>query len=256
VLVAVPALALAAFLVTRGGVLFAAALLILGWACLDELYRMTAPAHPAKLAGFAALLALLLAAHYGTRDQVLLIAVAALPVSFLLTIVAPRGSMFGITVTLLGVWWVGLALAHAVMLRALPHGGGIVIDVLVGTFVGDTGAYLGGRSFGRRKLAPRISPNKTVEGLVIGIFCAIVAVWFASLYQPWFQKGDAFLLGVGVAIAAPIGDLFESYIKRQAGVKDSGKLFGAHGGALDRLDAALFTIVVSYYVWLAILTSR
>jgi phosphatidate cytidylyltransferase len=254
VLVDVPAFAVAVFLVARGGVLFAAALLILGWVCLDELYRLSARAHPAKLAGFAALLALLLAAHYGTRDQVLLVAVAALPAAFLLTLVAPRGSMFGVTVTLLGVWWVGLAMAHAVLLRELPHGGGIFIDVLVGTFVGDSGAYLGGRSFGRRKLAPRISPNKTVEGLVIGAFCAIVAVWFASLYQPWFQKGDAVLLGVGVAIAAPIGDLFESYIKREAGVKDSGRAFGAHGGALDRLDAVLFTTVVGYYVWLAILT--
>ena len=254
VLVAVPAFAAAVFLVARGGLLFAAALLVLGWACLDELYRLSARAHPAKLAGFAALVALLLAAHYGTRDQVLLVAVAALPAAFLLTLVAPRGSMFGVTVTLLGVWWVGLAMAHAVLLRALPHGGGIFIDVLVGTFVGDSGAYLGGRSFGRRPLAPRISPNKTVEGLVIGAFCAIVAVWFASLYQPWFQKGDAVLLGVGVAIAAPIGDLFESYIKREAGVKDSGRAFGAHGGALDRLDAVLFTTVVGYYVWLAILT--
>ncbi|HVC84342.1 MAG TPA: phosphatidate cytidylyltransferase [Solirubrobacteraceae bacterium] len=254
VLVAVPALALAVFLVARGGVLFALALAILGCVCLDELYRLTARAHPAKLAGFAALLALLLAAHYGTRDQVLLVAVAALPVAFLVTLAAPRGSMFGVTVTLLGVWWVGLAMAHAVLLRALPHGGGIFIDVLVGTFVGDSGAYLGGRSFGRRPLAPRISPNKTVEGLVIGAFCAIVAVWFASLYQPWFQKGDAVLLGVGVAIAAPVGDLFESYIKRQAGVKDSGRAFGAHGGALDRLDAVLFTTVVGYYAWLAILT--
>ena len=254
VLVAVPAFAVAVFLVARGGLLFAAALLVLGWVCLDELYRLTARAHPAKLAGFAALVALLLAAHYGTRDQVLLVAVAALPAAFVLTLVAPRGSMFGVTVTLLGVWWIGLAMAHAVLLRALPHGGGIFIDVLVGTFVGDSGAYLGGRSFGRRRLAPRISPNKTVEGLVIGAFCAIVAVWFASLYQPWFQKGDAVLLGVGVAIAAPIGDLFESYIKRQAGVKDSGRAFGAHGGALDRLDAVLFTTVVGYYVWLAILS--
>ena len=254
VLVAVPAFAVAVFLVARGGLLFAAALLVLGWVCLDELYRLTARAHPAKLAGFAALVALLLAAHYGTRDQVLLVAVAALPAAFVLTLVAPRGSMFGVTVTLLGVWWIGLAMAHAVLLRALPHGGGIFIDVLVGTFVGDSGAYLGGRSFGRRRLAPRISPNKTVEGLVIGVFCAIVAVWFASLYQPWFQKGDAVLLGVGVAIAAPIGDLFESYIKRQAGVKDSGRAFGAHGGALDRLDAVLFTAVVGYYVWLAILS--
>jgi phosphatidate cytidylyltransferase len=256
VLVAIPALAVAVFVVARGGLLFTVALVILGWLCLDELYRMAAPSHPAKLAGFAALLALLLAARYGTRDQVLLIAVAALPASFLLTLAAPRGSTFGITVTLLGVWWVGLALAHAVLLRGLPHGGGIVIDVLVGTFVGDTGAYLGGRTFGRRRLAPRVSPNKTVEGLVIGFFCAIVAVWFASLYQPWFQKGDAVLLGLGVAVAAPIGDLFESYVKREAGVKDSGRVFGSHGGALDRLDAVLFTAVVSYYVWLAVLGGR
>ena len=256
VLVAIPALTVAGFVVTEGGLLFAAALLILGAICLDELYRMTARAHPAKLAGFVALFALLVAAHYGTRDQVLLIAVAALPATFLLTLAMPAGSLFGITVTLLGVWWVGIALAHAVMLRDLPHGGAILIDVLVGTFVGDSGAYLGGRSFGRRRIAPQISPNKTVEGLVIGIFCAIIGVWFASLYQPWFQKGDAILLGGGVAIAAPIGDLFESYVKRQAGVKDSCKVFGAHGGALDRLDAVLFSVVVSYYIWLAILTHR
>jgi phosphatidate cytidylyltransferase len=256
VLVAIPALAAAAIVIERGGLLFAGALLILGWICLDELYRMTARAHPAKLVGFVALFALMVAAHYGTRDQVLLIAVAALPASFLLTLVSPAGSIFGITVTLLGVWWVGLALAHAVLLRDLPHGGGILTDVVIGTFVGDSGAYLGGRTFGKRRLAPAVSPNKTVEGLVIGIFCAIVGVWFASLYQPWFPKGDAVLLGVGVAIAAPIGDLFESYVKRQTGVKDSGRLFGAHGGALDRLDAVLFSVVVSYYAWLAILAAK
>ncbi|MGD0386627.1 MAG: phosphatidate cytidylyltransferase [Solirubrobacteraceae bacterium] len=255
-IVAVPALAVAAVVIARGGLLFAGALLILGWICLDELYRMTARAHPAKLVGFVAVFALMVAAHYGTRDQVLLIAVAALPASFLVTLAAPRGSIFGITVTLLGVWWVGLALAHAVLLRDLPHGGGILTDVVVGTFVGDSGAYLGGRSFGRRRLAPEISPNKTVEGLVIGLLCAVVGVWFASLYQPWFHKGDAILLGVGVAIAAPIGDLFESYVKRQCGVKDSGRVFGAHGGALDRLDAVLFSVVVSYYAWLAILAAK
>jgi phosphatidate cytidylyltransferase len=126
--------------------------------------------------------------------------------------------------------------------------------VLVGTFVGDTGAYLGGRAFGRRRLAPAISPHKTIEGLVLGMFCAIVSVWFASLYQPWLRKSDALILGVAIAIAAPIGDLFESYVKRQAAVKDSGGFFGAHGGALDRLDALLFTAVVGYYTWLAILT--
>jgi phosphatidate cytidylyltransferase len=128
----------------------------------------------------------------------------------------------------------------------------VVVDVLVGTFLGDTAAYLGGRMFGRRPLAPRISPNKTVEGLIIGMFVAVLGTWFASLYQDWMHKGNALLLGIGVALAAPVGDLFESFIKRDAGTKDAGKLFGPHGGALDRLDAVLFTAVVSYYIWKAI----
>jgi phosphatidate cytidylyltransferase len=137
------------------------------------------------------------------------------------------------------------------MLRQLPHGEGIVIDVLVGTFLGDTGAYLGGRLFGRRPLAPKISPGKTVEGLVAGMICAVVAVWLAGRYQEWLPGTHALVLGFGVAVAGPIGDLFESFVKREAGVKDAGKLFGAHGGALDRLDAVLFTAVVGYYIWFA-----
>jgi phosphatidate cytidylyltransferase len=254
VLVGVPALAVAIGIVAVGGVVFAAALVLLGWACLYELYQLYADAHPAALAGFAALLGLLIAAQFGTRDQVLLVAVAAIPAAFLLSMFAPeRGGTFGISLTVLGVWWIGIALAHAVLLRRLPHGSAIVIDVLVGTFVGDSAAYLGGRSFGRHPLAPKVSPKKTVEGLAFGVVAAVAAVWVASLFQPWFPKGDALMLGVGVAIAAPIGDLFESYIKRDAGTKDTGRLFGAHGGALDRLDAVLFTAVVGYYVWHTVL---
>ena len=98
--------------------------------------------------------------------------------------------------TLLGVYWIGFALAHAVLLRELPHGDGIVVDVLVGTFLGDTGAYLGGRAFGRRPLAPWISPNKTVEGLAIGMVTALAATWFAGLYQDWLSGPDALLLGL------------------------------------------------------------
>jgi phosphatidate cytidylyltransferase len=127
----------------------------------------------------------------------------------------------------------------------------VLVDVLVGTFLGDTAAYLGGRAFGRRPLAPEISPSKTVEGLFCGMFIAILTVFLAGLYQDWLTQGDALLLGIAVAVFGPIGDLFESLIKRDAGAKDAGKLFGAHGGALDRLDAALFTIVAGYYVWLA-----
>jgi phosphatidate cytidylyltransferase len=126
-----------------------------------------------------------------------------------------------------------------------------VIDVLVGVFLGDTGAYLGGRLFGRRPLAPRISPGKTVEGLFIGMTFAVLGVWIAGRYQTWLPGTHALVLGAGVALSAPVGDLFESFIKREARAKDSGRLFGAHGGALDRLDGVLFAAVTSYYVWLA-----
>ena len=206
-------------------------------------------AHPSRLAGFLGLIGMLLAAHYGGLNDLMLALVLTLPLTFFLIVAQRRGGAPGVSVTMLGFVWIGLALGHAVLLRDLPHGNAIVVDVLVGTFLGDTGAYLGGRAFGARKLAPRISPNKTVEGLLVGMLVAVAAVWFAGLYQDWLSGTDALLLGLAVAAAAPVGDLFESYLKRDAGTKDTGTLFGAHGGALDRLDAVLFTAVVGYYVW-------
>jgi phosphatidate cytidylyltransferase len=250
-LAAVPAIAVALFLVIEGGVIFALGMLVLGAVCMHELYSMYERARPVRLGGLLALAGLLAAALYGSQVQVLLVAVIALPLVFGLTLAQPRPSVGGLAVTLLGIYWIGFALAHAVMLRGLPHGNGIVIDVLVGTFLGDTGAYLGGRTFGRRPLAPAISPNKTVEGLVIGMVCAVLGVWIAGRYQEWLPGMHAIVLGLGVALVAPVGDLFESFVKREAGTKDSGSLFGAHGGALDRLDAVLFAAVVGFYIWSA-----
>jgi phosphatidate cytidylyltransferase len=251
VLAAVPAVAVALFLIIEGGIVFALGMFVLGAICMHELYGMYARAQPARLAGFVALAGLLAAALYGDQFQVLLVAVVALPLVFGLTLLQPRPSVGAIAVTLLGIYWIGFALAHAVLLRGLPHGLGIVIDIAVGTFLGDTGAYLGGRMFGRRPLAPGISPNKTVEGLVIGMLFAVLGVWIAGRYQEWLPGTHALVLGLGVALVAPIGDLFESFVKREAGTKDSGGLFGAHGGALDRLDAVLFAAVVGYYIWAA-----
>jgi phosphatidate cytidylyltransferase len=248
---AIPAIAVALFLVLEGGLVFALGLLVLGGICMHELFAMYARAHPVRLAGFVALAGLLAAALYGDQYQLLLVAVLAVPVLFGLTLATPRPSVGGMAVTLLGIYWIGFALAHAVLLRRLPHGEAIVIDVLVGTFLGDTGAFLGGRTFGRRPLAPGISPNKTVEGLAIGMLCAILGVWIAGRYEEWLPGTHALVLGLGVAIAAPIGDLFESFVKREADTKDSGGLFGPHGGALDRLDAVLFTAVAGYYIWAA-----
>lgn len=251
VLAAAPAIALALFLVIEGGLIFTAGLFVLGAICMHELFSMYERARPVRLAGLLGLAGMLLAAQYGGPRYVLLAAVATTPVLFLLAVRQRHTGTAGMAITLLALWWIGFGFAHAVLLRGLPHGIGVVIDVLVGTFVGDTGAYFGGRLFGRRPLAPEISPNKTIEGLVIGMICAVASVWLASRYQSWMPVSHAVVLGIGVAVLGPIGDLFESYVKRQAHTKDAGRLFGAHGGALDRLDAALFTVIVAYYIWLA-----
>jgi phosphatidate cytidylyltransferase len=255
--VAIPAILFAIGIVAAGGPVFAAGVVVLGFICLHELFRMYAGLRPVRLAGFLGVAGLAAAAHFGGEHQVLLATVAFFPLLFLLALALPERESVpltdGMALTLLGTLWVGLAIAHAIMLRELPHGDGIVIDILVGTFIGDTAAYLGGRAFGTRPLALRVSPNKTLEGLGFGILGAIVAVWCAGLYQDWLAGWDALLLGAVVGLAAPVGDLFESKVKRDAGTKDAGALFGAHGGALDRLDAALFTLVAGYYVWLALL---
>jgi phosphatidate cytidylyltransferase len=258
ILVAIPAIAYAIFIIVTGGWVFAIGILLLGLVCLHELFRMYDAVRPVRLAGFLAVAGLAVGAQIGGERQVLLALVAFIPVLFLLGLAVPRRDgdpslTIGMAITVLGVVWVGMAIAHAVLLRGLVHGDGIIIDILVGTFVGDTGAYLGGRSFGTRRLAPRISPNKTVEGLLCGIATAVLATWAAGLYQDWLSHGQALLLGLAVGLTAPLGDLLESQVKRDAGHKDAGTLFGAHGGALDRLDAAFFTLVCGYYVWLAML---
>ena len=152
------------------------------------------------------------------------------------------------------VVWVGGGLAHGVLLRELDHGGALVLMVLLGTFVGDTFAHLVGTVRGRTPLAPTISPRKTVEGLLAGIAggtAAVVAL--AAIAEPWIELWQAGVLGLGVAVAAPLGDLWESALKREAGVKDSGTLLGAHGGVLDRVDALLFTVPLGYYLATALL---
>jgi len=254
ILAAVPMVALAIVLVAAGGWVFTAGLFVLAVMALRELFTMYARARPAVLGGIVALAGLMVAAHAGGASTVLLAFVAAIPVIFLLGLAQPRrAGVAGMTIAIFGVAWIGLAFAHAVLLRDLPHGGGVVVVVLVATFLGDTGAYIGGRAFGRRKLAPSISPNKSVEGLIIGIVVGTMGAWFAGLYDDWLTGVDALILGISVALIAPIGDLFESYVKREADTKDSGSVFGAHGGVLDRLDAVAFSVVVGYYVWKAML---
>jgi phosphatidate cytidylyltransferase len=255
VLVALPGIAFAAVIVAYGGLVFALGLFLVGMVAMAELYRLTDRVRPVPLAGYLALIGMLLAALYGGQFQMMLILVASVPATFLLLLARARREhpAWGMAMTLLGIVWIAGALSHAVLLRELPHGGALVLDVLIGTFVGDTAAYFGGRGWGTRPLAPDISPNKTVEGLVVGLIGGTIAFWgFEVAYQQFMPGIHALIIGVAVAIAAPIGDLFESLIKRDLQVKDTGRVFGAHGGALDRLDAVFFTVVTAYYVVVAL----
>lgn len=253
VVVAVPAAVLAIVFVDIGGVGWMLLMAILACACLSELYRMLADWRPVPAVGFVVAVAMCVAARYGSLTDVVGAALAALPLVFLAILGRGQSEDAAVTITstLLGVLWIGLPFACAVLLREIPGGvgKGVLIDVMVGTFLGDTAAYLGGRLFGRHPLAPAISPKKTIEGLGCGALATIVAVVVAGLYQePWLSHGAALLLGLAIAVLAPIGDLFESLIKRDVGIKDAGAMFGAHGGALDRLDAVIFTVVAGYFI--------
>jgi phosphatidate cytidylyltransferase len=251
ILVAIPWIAFAIAITVAGGLPFTIAMIAIGVVGLREYFRMTEQLRPIEIAAYISVAALVLAAHFGTAFNILLIGAAAFPLLFAFGV--DRKHRDGITVstgiTLLGVIWIGIPLVHAVLLRGLPdHGAALLVNVLIGTFATDTGAYATGRMFGSHKIAPSLSPNKTLEGLVGGFLIGTMAFWFAGLYQDWLSGTDALIIGAAVAATGPVGDLFESMLKRDLGKKDTGRLFGVHGGLLDRLDAVFFTVVVGYYL--------
>ena len=254
IVVAIPWIIFAIAIVAAGGLVFTLALVVLAILGLREFFRMAEPEQPITLPAYIVVAGMVIAAHYGSAFQILLVFAAIFPLAFIFA--AARRSHEAITIsiafTILGLAWMGLGFSHAVLLRDLPlHGGALLIDVLVATFIGDTAAYAAGRLFGSRKITPRISPNKTLEGAIGGFIGATLGFWFAGLYQDWLPGIDALLMGMAIGAIAPIGDLFASMIKRDLGVKDTGRLFGPHGGLIDRLDAVLFTVVVGYYLSVA-----
>jgi len=255
ILVALPWIVFAIAIVVAGGVVFAAAMVGLGVVALREFAEMARRYRPMVLPAYVAVAGLIAAAYLGTAFNVLYVLVASFALLFAFAASAKyrEGATVSMGVTLLAVVWIGVPLAHAVFLRELPHhGAALLIDVLVGTFVTDTAAYATGRMFGSHKITPNLSPNKTIEGLVGGFLIGTMGFWFAGLYQDWLSGADALLIGAAVAAVAPVGDLFESMLKRDLGTKDTGTLFGPHGGLLDRLDAVLFTVVIGYYLSVAL----
>jgi phosphatidate cytidylyltransferase len=222
---------------------------------LHEYFTLTRSLRPLVLGGYAGALAVLLGVQLGGIEWMLGGFLSTLAIAFVIQGLA--GTRASATValasTILGVAWVALGLGHILLLREIAERGRLaVFTVLLTVFAADTVAYFAGRLFGRHKLAPTLSPGKTWEGFVAGS-AAAVFVAFICLYQTGFVDGwRSLVLGGVIAVSSALGDLFESALKRDMRVKDSGRLLAAHGGMLDRLDSHVFAAVASFYTILAL----
>ncbi len=159
-----------------------------------------------------------------------------------------EGGPKGIILVLLGALWVGVMFPYFAILRNAAGGIPAVITMLLLVIASDTGAYFGGRALGHFKLAPRVSPNKTVEGAISGLAASIAAALILrTLLMPDWSMGVAAEMGAAIAILSQVGDLCGSAFKRSAGVKDSGWIFPGHGGLLDRTCSLVFAAAFAYY---------
>ncbi len=162
---------------------------------------------------------------------------------------APQGIRhLSMLILLFGILYVGYTLGHFLLLRNQQDGALLVLFVLLVTWAGDAAAYYVGKTWGSRPMAPRLSPNKTVEGFLGGLAVAPLIAWIAHLwFLPVITPVDCLILGILFTALGLLGDLSESALKRQAGVKDSGTLIPGHGGILDRVDSLLLNAPVFYY---------
>lgn len=158
------------------------------------------------------------------------------------------GSLYSWACSYAGVIYIGLSLGFFVRLRALDQGLAWIALALIGVWVSDSTAYFVGGAWGRRRLAPFISPKKSWEGLVGGLAAGMLVVWLIGWLALGLPHWQGLVLGVVVVAAATLGDLAESVIKRQVSVKDSGNLIPGHGGMLDRVDSLLFVGPAVYYI--------
>lgn len=257
ILVAAVGLPLVVAALWAGGWWLFALVSVAGVLALHEFYFMTRPLRPVVLAGYAGLLGLLVAVQISGLVWAVGALLGALALAFLIKGFSGTTGSATVTVgtTVLGPAWIGFGLGSALLLRDLAeHGLLAALTVMLAVFADDTAAYVVGRLLGRHRLAPAISPGKTWEGFAAGT-AAAVFVAFVALYdarQTFLSIGQSLALGLVIALAASLGDLFESMLKRDMGVKDAGRLLAGHGGVLDRIDSLLFALPAAYFTVLAL----
>ncbi len=252
------ALMLVCFVTTPvAGAIFAAAVVMVASGEAFAAFRRGGRS-PATLLGLVGSGSVVIAAYAKGVSALPLVTTLLLAASFLwyLVGVQRRNILSGISSTLLGYAWVGLTGSFAGLLLApslFPHrhGTAFILGAIFATAAHDIGSLAIGGWLGKSKrhlIAPAVSPGKTVEGLVGGtVFALLMAALVVSRIHPW-TIDKALLLGLVVSIVAPFGDLFESIVKRDLGIKDMGSLLPGHGGLLDRIDALLFVLPATYYL--------
>jgi phosphatidate cytidylyltransferase len=227
---------------------------IWGLLAVFEFYKLAGGAKVQPLTYFGLIWTLLfiLSPHlkYDFAMPLLLTSAIVLPLIWLLLRPKKEGAFIGWAWTLAGILYIGWLLSYFVALRGLDEHGSWVFLALFTTFGSDTTAFFAGRALGRHYLAPGISPGKTWEGAIAGVVGAIIVSLLFTILIP-ISYWQAIILGLLVSIFGQLGDLMESLLKRNMGVKDSGRLLPGHGGALDRIDSVVFAGVVVYYyvIW-------
>lgn len=258
ILIAIPGIAVAVGVVWLGGWAFTAALAIIAAVAIMELCGLLPTAGPLRWAAFVGALApVILAGALDIPERGVVVGVAASVIAAAIAglMLKDRDQVTRrVALTVFAAVYIGAPLGLLVGLRDLSFGAAAVANVLVGTWAFDTFSYFGGRLLGRHPIAPRTSPKKTVEGFAVGLIGGTASVVVAGIWMDWISWHESLILGAAIGLVAYVGDLFESLVKRDLDIKDSGRILGEHGGVLDRFDALLFTSLVGFYgtVWLVV----
>lgn len=234
--------------------LFALFVTVVGAAAAWELHRMLAQAGRPTYGRLGVAATIVLTASFAVPASRVLPALPMLVLSLALAVLlsAPlwaRGPLATepMALTLLAVMYVGWLLGHTLLLYRLPDGADLVLLLVGVTWIGESVAYLVGSAVGRHKLAPVISPNKTVEGGVAQLVASVAGSLVLGAWLVGWPAGRSAAAGALLGVVGQVGDLAESAMKRSVGVKDAGNLIPGHGGVLDRVDGLLFNAPALYY---------